>query len=108
MNAGPFAPVLARFSRSWAAHSPNLAVLLQDTELTFDDSHPLRGELLALCSGRAASLPFFTERADVTWCTVAPNQDSLKQAVAALHAWVLPSFGGERKDDGYVQPGSAR
>jgi hypothetical protein len=83
-------------------------VQLEGDELSFDDSHPLRGELVALCSGRAASLPFFSGTDHVSWCTVAPDQESLKQAVVTLHAWVLPSFGGEREGDGYVQPGSAR
>ena len=107
MNAGPFAPLLAEFNQTWAEHAPDLVVQLAGDDLTLEESHPLHGEILALCSGRAASLPFLSN-ADAFWCTVAPTSESLNQAVAALNAWVLPSFGGEGKGDGYLQPSSAR
>ena len=107
MNAGPFNSMLIQFNQTWAAHAPDLSVQLAGDDLTLEESHPLAGELVSLCSGRAASLPYFTKN-DVVWCTVAPDNESLKWAVAALNAWVLPSFGGESEGDGYVRPASAR
>jgi hypothetical protein len=106
MNVGPFTPLLAQFNQNWTTHAADLAVQLDGQDLSLEGSHPLSGELLSLCSGRAASLPFFTKN-DVVWCTLGPNNESLKQAVAALNAWILPSFGGEGNGDGYVHPASA-
>jgi hypothetical protein len=108
MNAGPFASLIADFAQNWATHRPALSVSLAGAELEVDQDHPLHGELFALCSGRSASLPFFPPTGDVVWCTVAPNSDSLRHAVAALGAWAIPSFGGTASGDGYVRPGTVK
>lgn len=109
MNAGLLAPLIAAFAQSWAAHQPSLALVIVGTEVEVDPDHPLHGELLELCSGRSASLPFFPNASEVVWCTVAPDSDALRQAIASLRSWVLPSFGGQGKEgDGFVNPGPAR
>lgn len=106
MNAGPFAPLIALLDRNWRTHAPEFAVSLTDHELAVEESHPLSGPLASLCRGRPTSVPFFT-RDEVLWCTIAPNGDALREAVASLHAWVLPSLGGEKAGDGFVQSGAA-
>ena len=108
MNAGPLASLVSEFAQNWAAQRPALNVSLAGAELDVDSDHPLHGELFALCSGRSASLPFFPASGDVVWCTVAPDADSLRQAVAGLGVWVVPSFGGTASGDGYIRPGSAK
>lgn len=108
MNAGPFASLIADFAQNWATQRPALTVSLTGVELEVDPDHPLHGDLDALCKGRSASLPFFSSSSDVVWCTVAPNSDSLRHAVAALGAWALPSFGGTIAGDGYIRPDSAK
>lgn len=107
MNVGPFAPLIGQFSENWRANAPEFTVSITGQELDLEENHPLYGALVSLCSGRSASLPFFAKDNEVVWCTIAPNSDSLREAVASLHAWVLPSFGGEKAGDGYVQPGTA-
>jgi len=108
MNAGPLASLISDFAQNWAMHRPALSVSLAGAELEVDQEHSLHGELFALCSGRSASLPFFPASGDVVWCTVAPDADSLRQTVAALGAWALPSLGGTTSGDGYIRPGSAK
>lgn len=107
MNAGTCAPLLVAFDEHWRASAPDLALSIDGNEVEIDETHPLRGEIVALCSGLAGSLPHFAGK-DVIWCTVAPNSDALRGAIADLHAWVLPSFGGDGGGDGYVKPEAAR
>lgn len=107
MNTGPFTSMLGRFGENWRANAPNLAISITGHELDLEQDHPLYGVLVSLCSGRSASLPFFVSNNEVVWCTLAPDSDSLRHAVASLNAWVLPSFGGERPGDGYIQPATA-
>jgi hypothetical protein len=76
--------------------------------IDLEEDHPLRGELAELCSGRSSSLPFFQNGDDVVWCMSAPDSDALRQAVSALHAWVLPSFGGLKSGDGFVRPNAVQ
>jgi len=108
MNAGHFAPLLADFARNWVTHQPGLALPIAGQEVELGATHPLHDELISLCSGNSASLPFFAREKEVVWCTVAPDSDSLRHVVAALHAWVLPSFAGADQNDGYVEPQSAK
>lgn len=108
MNAGPFAQLIADFAQNWAAQQPSFAVALAGQEVEAEEGHPLFGELVSLCSGLPASLPYFAKATEVVWCTIAPDSDALRQSVAALHAWVLPSFGGVGSEDGYVQPQAAK
>jgi hypothetical protein len=108
MNAGPLAPLIADFAQNWAAQQPDLAVSVVGAEVDVDEGHPLFGELTSLCNGSSASLPFFAKANEVLWCTIAPDNDALRQSVAALHAWVLPSFAGAGTEDGYVQPQVAK
>lgn len=108
MNAGPLAPLIADFAQNWAAQQPDLAVSVVGVEVNVDEGHPLFGELTSLCNGSSASLPFFAKPNEVAWCTMAPDNDALRQSVAALHAWVLPSFGGAKLEDGHVQPQVAK
>ena len=104
MNAGPFASLISDFAQNWAAHRPVLSVSLAGSEIEADKDHPLHGELVELCKGHSASLPFFRNSNEVFWCTLAPDSDALRKAVSALHAWVLPSFGGTASGDGYIKP----
>lgn len=107
MNAGPFSALIGQLGQNWRTNAPEFAVSITEQELEVEESHPLYGALVSLCSGRSASLPFFAKDNEVVWCTIAPDSDSLREAVSSLHAWVLPSFGGERSGDGYVQPATA-
>lgn len=107
MNAGTLTPLIANFAQNWAAQQPALAVPIAGQEVDVEEGHPLFGELVALCSGRSASLPYFANAGDVVWCTIAPDGDALRQSVASLHAWLLPSFGGLGAGDGYIQPAAA-
>jgi hypothetical protein len=108
MNAGPFASLISDFAQTWATHRPSLCISLDGAEIEADQNHPLHGELMALCSGHAASLPFFPTSGDIVWCTVAPDSDSLRHAVADLGSWGLPSFGGTAAGDGIIRAGSAK
>lgn len=108
MNAGPYAKLIGEFAQNWRAQAPELAVTVLDQEVEFDESHPLRSELVSICSGRSASLPFVAKGSVVVWCTIAPDYELLRQAVSSLHAWVLPSFGGEGPEDGFVQSSIAK
>src|SRR4051812_40717640 len=107
MNCGAVTPLLGAFDEHWRARAPEFAVRIEDHEVEVDETHPLRGEIAALCSGQAGSLPHVTAH-EVIWCTVAPDSNALRAAIAELHAWVLPSFGGEGAGDGYVKPEAAR
>src|SRR4051812_3267419 len=98
MNAGPFAPLLEAFNRNWLEHRPDLEISVVDADVELTEGHPLHPEIAALCGGTAASLPFFGN--EVIWCTMGPDADALRIAVADLQAWVLPSFGGEGAGDG--------
>jgi hypothetical protein len=56
-------------------------------------AHPLAGELEALASGQAASLPYFPEHGDWSaWFTLTPDADRLREAQRELRAWPVPSF----------------
>jgi hypothetical protein len=104
MNAGKFAPLLGHFAKNWSTNAPDMVVSITDNELDVKEGHPLYGELVSLCKGCSTSLPFFAKDNRVVWCTIAPETDSLRQSVASLYSWVIPSFGGEEEGDGYVQP----
>ena len=108
MNAGPFATLISEFDKNWRAHAPALAMASNGSELELAESHPLLGEISALCSGGSSSLPFFSNKAFVVWCTLAPDSYSLRQAVAQINAWIIPSLGGPSEEDGYVEPDSAK
>jgi len=108
ISAGPLAPMIADFAQNWAQRQPSLSLAVAGADIDLEEDHPLRGELLELCSGRSASLPFFPNADEVVWCTLAPGSDSLRQAVAALHAWMLPSFGGQMAGDGFARPDAAK
>lgn len=107
-SAGPLAPLIGDFAQNWAQRQPSLSLAVAGADIDLKEDHPLRGELLELCSGRSASLPYFQNGDEVVWCTLAPGRDSLRQAVAALHAWVLPSFGGQKAGDGFAPPDSSK
>lgn len=107
-SAGPLAPLIADFAQNWAQRQPSLSLAVAGADIDLEEDHPLRGELLELCSGRSASFPYFQNGDEVVWCTLAPDSDSLRQAVAALHAWVLPSFGGQKAGDGFARPDAAK
>ena len=104
MNAGQLAPLFAEFAQNWAKRHPGLSLEVYGANINLGSNHPLHGEIRELCSGRSASLPFFPNASQVVWCTLAPDSDSLRQSVTALHSWVLPSFGGQGTGDGYIQP----
>ena len=108
MNAGSFASLIGEFAQNWLVRRPDLSVTLTPAEVQIDLDHPLHDELEELCKGRAASLPFFSESADVIWCSLAPDAASLRQIVTALQAWVLPSFGGTIAGDGIIRPIAAK
>lgn len=107
MNCGAVTLLLSAFDEHWRVRAPEFAVRIEDHEVELDETHPLRAEIAALCSGQAGSLPHFTAH-EVIWCTIAPDSNALRAAIAELHAWVLPSFGGEGAGDGYVRPDAAR
>lgn len=107
MNVGPFTSLLLQFGENWSANAPEFEISPSGQELDLEESHPIYSELASLAAGRSASLPFFTSGTEVVWCTLAPNNDLLRESVASLHAWILPSFGGEKNGDGYVRPTSA-
>lgn len=107
MNTGLYAPLLISFNENWRAQKPEFELQITDGDLANAEAHPLCGELLVLCSKRAASLPYFGDE-DIIWYTLAPGSNELRQAVVALRAWILPSFGGEKPGDGFVQPGAER
>jgi hypothetical protein len=107
MNCGAVTLLLSAFDEHWCVRVPEFAVRIEDHEVELDETHPLQAEIAALCSGQAGSLPHFTAH-EVIWCTIAPDSNALRAAIAELHAWVLPSFGGEGAGDGYVRPDAAR
>jgi hypothetical protein len=107
MNAGRYSPLLAKLSQNWRAKVFEFSVEITDCELDLEEHHPVYGEVISLCSGRSASLPFFAKDNEVVWCTVAPDHDSLMEAITSLQAWVIPSFGGEQLGDGCIQPEAA-
>ena len=104
MNAGSFASLIGEFAQNWAANQPNLVVSVNGQNVDVSLEHPLYSEIFSLCSGDFASLPFYKDRGDVHWCTVAPNRDKLRIAVSMLNTWLLPSFGGAISGDGYISP----
>ncbi len=108
MNAGPYSALIGQLDQNWRTNAPVFAVSITDQELDVEESHPIYAELVSLCSGRSASLPFFAKDNEVVWCTIAPDGDTLREAVASVHAWVIPSLGGERPGDGYFQPETAK
>jgi hypothetical protein len=57
--------------------------------------HPLAGEINAFAEGTTASLPFFIDRNEIAWFTLAPCADELRSALEDLRAWLLPSFAWE-------------
>ena len=107
MNVGQFSALISQFAKNWRANSRDFAISVTGQDIEVAESHPLYALLVSLCSGRATSLPFFANNDEIVWCTIAPDGDSLREAVASLHAWVLPSFGGERSGEGYVQPATS-
>ena len=108
MNCGHLAPLISEFALNWDDRKPHLSVLIDGNEINADTEHPLYGELFSLCSGGGASLPYFLNAPSALWCTIAPDAYSLRQTVADLGAWVLPSFGGILAGDGYITPVLAR
>jgi hypothetical protein len=102
VNTGPYAALLVSFNENWRDRKPEFELQITDGDLANAEAHPLCGELLVLCSKRAASLPYFGDE-DIIWYTLAPGSNELRQAVVALRAWILPSFGGEKPGDGFVQ-----
>jgi len=56
--------------------------------------HPLAYEITAALAGRPASLPHIGPQF-VTWVTLGPSSQALREAVADLRCWILPSFGWE-------------
>jgi hypothetical protein len=104
MNAGSFASLIGKFAQNWATTQPDLILSVTGNEVDVSEDHPLYAELLSLCSGDSASLPFYKNGGDVHWCTIAPNNEKLRKSVSTLHAWLLPSFGGVKPGDGYISP----
>jgi hypothetical protein len=107
MNAGHFSLIITEFSQNWDQYQPHLGLVIDNMDIAVDEQHPLYAEIFSLCSGNSSSLPYFNLN-EVIWCTVAPNADSLKQAVSDIRSWVIPSFAGTLKNDGYINPDPTR
>lgn len=57
-----------------------------------DPSNPIAREVAAALAGEPASLPYCgTARAN--WVTLAPSAERLRETIADLRCWILPSFG---------------
>jgi hypothetical protein len=67
--------------------------------------HPLNAEIQAIMEGGWGSLPYFRP-GRISWITVAPNGERLKEGIASLRSWLLPSFGWEHPK-GAIKPPEA-
>lgn len=56
--------------------------------------HPLAHEIAAALEGRAASFPHIGAKG-VTWVTLGPSAQALREAITDLRCWILPSLGWE-------------
>ena len=109
INAGPYISLISQFNQNWRTESQDIDVQIDGHTLEIEDGHALYGELDSLCRNQSCSLPFFTG-GEIIWCTMAPEIDSLRAAVSSLNSWIIPSFGGEKKDkaDGFIDPSKSR
>lgn len=57
-----------------------------------DLTNPVAREVSAALAGKPASLPY-CGAARVNWVTLAPSAERLREIIADLRCWVLPSFG---------------
>jgi hypothetical protein len=107
MKFGLGLTVLEAFNANWGSLRPEFLLAVSDGDANVA-GHPLESELSALSQGCSASLPFFTSGSgDVVWCTMASTPNELRKAIADLHAWVLPSFGWEDHEGGFVSSQNA-
>ena len=67
--------------------------------------HPLHAEIQAITEGGWGSLPYFRP-GRISWITVAPDGERLKEGIGALRSWLLPSFGWEHPK-GAIKPPEA-
>ena len=86
---------------------PDWLVPVEQDLIVVPSGHPLAGEINAFAEGAIASLPFFTERNDIAWFTLAPSADELRSALDDLRAWLLPSFAWEDPRGLLVSPEQA-
>lgn len=71
---------------------------------TSDPQHPLYDEILALRSAGNCHLPFFNDRGQVSWISIAGDADSLRSSIAGLRAWIIPSFAWEDRTRPVLRP----
>jgi hypothetical protein len=88
--------VLNRLQSTWASAWPALD--------TADPQHPLYEEILALRSSGTCHLPFFSDRGQASWITIAGDADALRSAIAGLRAWIIPSFAWEDRARPVLRP----
>ena len=71
---------------------------------TADPQHPLYEEILALRSSGTCHLPFFSDRGQASWISIAGDADALRSAIAGLRAWIIPSFAWEDRARPVLRP----
>jgi len=71
---------------------------------TADPQHPLYEEILALRSSGTCHLPFFGDRGQASWISIAGDADALRSAIAGLRAWIIPSFAWEDRARPVLRP----
>ena len=90
--------LIGQLGKSWPATWPTWG-----QEATGE--HPLKAEIQAIMEGGWGSLPYFRP-GRISWITVAPNGERLKEGIASLRSWLLPSFGWEHPK-GAIKPPEA-
>lgn len=73
---------------------PQLAFTIDNNDAAPGEQHPLGYEIEVLLGGGAASLPHVGSKV-VTWVTVGPSSQALREAVTDLRCWIIPSLGWE-------------
>ena len=73
---------------------PQLAYTIGTDDAGPVEQHPLSHEIAAALGGGAASLPHVGPKV-VTWVTVGPSSQALREAITDLRCWIIPSLGWE-------------
>jgi hypothetical protein len=86
--------ILGRFNKNFP---DEMKISIENNQLNIFDNHKIYQELIDFASNKSSSLPFIGNN-KVSWITIAPSLEDLREMRENLLHWVIPSFAWEEEN----------
>jgi len=75
----------------------NFQIKTNDGLFNIEDTNPIYEELTFFTNNKSSSLPYFSLN-KISWITIAPSLETLREMIEILRNWIIPSFAWEEKN----------